>query len=284
MTTDILEINDFVILVEQSFGSEDNIQHCSLNEEMIGFSFYYSGMVNLTVDIAGNKVQSKNSSGLATSFFGNRNVHFTHNIDSDTPLQCVSIFSTMSNIDKLSSSELNLYQKYLPQLLDPQSDFVLGPHFYMSQEMRNAISKILNCTYQGAARLMFIKSQSIELLSHFFAQVSSPAPPAKISDIDKIHEAQEIINNNLVAPPSLNELSKMIGLNSNKLKKNFKALFGVPVFKYLQNERLRVAYELLNTSNSSIQEVAWDVGYDSVSSFSNAFKNKYGVRPSKIGL
>ncbi|MEM6831573.1 MAG: helix-turn-helix transcriptional regulator, partial [Bacteroidota bacterium] len=64
--------------------------------------------------------------------------------------------------------------------------------------------------------------------------------------------------------------------------KDFKALFGVPVFKYLQNERLTKAHKLLQTGNVTIQEAAWQVGYDSLSSFSNAFNEKYGFRPSSV--
>jgi transcriptional regulator GlxA family with amidase domain len=77
-------------------------------------------------------------------------------------------------------------------------------------------------------------------------------------------------------------LSRQIGLNSFKLKKHFKELFGVPVFKYLQNERLNRANELLRNQSLSVQEVAWEVGYDSLGSFSNAFTRKFGYRPSEI--
>jgi len=83
-------------------------------------------------------------------------------------------------------------------------------------------------------------------------------------------------------PPSLDELSRQIGLNSFKLKKSFKAVFGVPVFKYLQNERMAKAHELLRSKDATVQEAAWQVGYDSLSSFSNAFAKKYGFRPSEI--
>ena len=65
-------------------------------------------------------------------------------------------------------------------------------------------------------------------------------------------------------------------------KKNFKELFGVPVFKYLQHERLNKAHELLTHRGMSIQEVAGLVGYESISSFSSAFLKKFGIRPSVI--
>ena len=80
----------------------------------------------------------------------------------------------------------------------------------------------------------------------------------------------------------LAELSRQIGLNTYALKKDFKALFGVPVFKYLQNERMTTAHDLIRTNKATVQEAAWQVGYDSLSSFSNAFTKKFGFRPSDI--
>jgi AraC-like DNA-binding protein len=39
---------------------------------------------------------------------------------------------------------------------------------------------------------------------------------------------------------------------------------------------------MLSATQESVQEVAWHVGYDSLSSFSNAFQKKFGVRPNEI--
>ena len=122
------------------------------------------------------------------------------------------------------------------------------------------------------------------LLSHFLAIVSQIDIRSEIKNPErqKLYQAKEILSNNIEAPPSLNELSKLIGLNSFKLKKNFIELFGVPVFKFLQHERLNKAHELLMHRNLSIQEVAGLVGYESISSFSSAFLKKFGLRPSEI--
>ncbi len=77
-------------------------------------------------------------------------------------------------------------------------------------------------------------------------------------------------------------MANRIGTNTNKLKIEFKAQFGVPVFKYLQNERLKKAYNLIKNEQKTIQEAAWAVGYDSLGSFSNAFEKKFGYRPSQV--
>ena len=130
---------------------------------------------------------------------------------------------------------------------------------------------------------MFFRSQIMALLSHFFGQLAFlKTEKINTSEREKLIEAKNILSLNLDNPPSLNELSKVIGLNTFKLKKEFKEFFGVPVFKYLRNERLTLAHKMIRNQEATVQEAAWHVGYDSLSSFSNAFAKKFGYRPSQI--
>ena len=283
MITDILEINNFIVLIEQSNDTKTIIERCDLDDQVIGFSFYGSGNVELSINF-GDKVNIvNNSSGIATSFYGNKKVEFIHKISPKKPLKSVSVFSTLDNLNKLPKQEKEIYTNHLSTLINPKDDYVEGPYFYMSPEMQNAVSKIFNTKYTGTLRKLFLQSQITELLAHFFAHITNNEKKTiRKSEKEKLYNAKDIISNNIATPPTLNELSKMIGLNNNKLKKNFKELFGVPVFKYLQNERLAKAYELLNDSDMNIQEISWYVGYESVSSFSNAFLKKFGTRPSEI--
>jgi AraC family transcriptional activator of pyochelin receptor len=153
----------------------------------------------------------------------------------------------------------------------------------MSPDMQHTVNQIFNNHYEGKTKMMFFRSQVTVLLSQFFGQLSSMKEEVvNANEREKLYDAKEILVNNLNDPPSLTELSRKIGLNSYKLKKNFKELFGTPVFKYLQNERLQKAHELLRNENVTIQEAAWQVGYESLSSFSNAFAKKYGFRPSEL--
>jgi AraC-like DNA-binding protein len=131
--------------------------------------------------------------------------------------------------------------------------------------------------------MMFFRSQITALLSHFFGQLAAlKTEKINTSERKKLNQAREILLDNIDNPPSLNEIAKEIGLNTFKLKKEFKAFFGVPVFKYLQNERLTLAHNMISNQEFTVQEAAWHVGYDSLSSFSNAFAKKFGYRPSQI--
>ncbi|MCP4439353.1 MAG: helix-turn-helix transcriptional regulator [Aureispira sp.] len=286
MKRDIIEINNFIVLIEQSDAEKPIVEKCGFEEPVLGFAFYGSGNVELSINYGKSVKPYVNTKGIALSYFANSKVEFVHKVSPQKPLQCISIISTIKNLEQFPAEERDLFTRYFDKLIHAQEDFVEGPLFYMKHEMQNAIDKIFNNDYTGATRTIFFKSQITELLAHFFAIISKSSAKEssriKQQDREKLHSAKEILTQNMATPPSLDELAKLIGLNNYKLKKHFKELFGVPVFKYLQNERLKKAHELLSTSEITIQEAAWLVGYESLSSFSSAFLNKFGFRPSEI--
>ncbi|WP_430966504.1 helix-turn-helix transcriptional regulator [Spongiimicrobium sp. 2-473A-2-J] len=283
MTRDIIDINDFTILVEESASEQSTTDSCTFDEPVIAVAFYGSGNVDLSVKYADKQTDFNHTKGLALSFYANEKVVFVHTVSATKPLQCIVIATATRNLEKLPNEEGELFSQLLHQLVHPEDHYVEGPRFYMTPEMQHIVDQVFNIRYEGKTKMMFFRSQMTALLSHFFGQLATMhTDMIKASEREKLFEAKEILSNNLETPPSLTELSKQIGLNSFKLKKHFKELFGVPVFKYLQNERLTRAHQLLRNREATVQEAAWHVGYDSLSSFSNAFSKKYGFRPSEI--
>lgn len=283
MTTDIIEINNFIVLIEQSNAEKTFVQKCEIDGDAVGFAFYGSGSVELEIKHNNQTKYLMNTTGLAIAFFGNHKVEFAHKIAPNKPLQSISIFTKLKNLHSLPQVEKEIFEKYLPNLLNPKENFIKGPTFFMTLDMQLAVQKIFNTSYSGNTRLLFLKSQVNELLAHYFALLSSDKKKELTEkDKEKIFQAKEIVSTNYSKPPTLTELSKLIGLNSNKLKKNFKELFGLPVYKYIHEERLNKAYELLCNNEKTVQEVAWEVGYESLSSFSNAFQKKFGSRPNEV--
>ncbi len=283
MTRDIININDFIILVEEANSTVPTIDSCLFDESVIAVAFYGSGNVNLRVKYPQQERGFDHTKGLALSFYADNKVEFIHTVRPDKPLECIVVATSITSLAKLPNQEGELFGELLNELVNPSDHYVEGPSFFMTPEMQLIIDQVFHNRYEGKARMMFFRSQMTVLLSHFFGQLSL-MKESKIPERERVqlNLAKEILSEKLDNPPSLTELAKEIGLNSYKLKKNFKALFGVPVFKYLQNERLNTAHELIRNGELSIQEAAWKVGYDSLSSFSNAFADKFGFRPSAI--
>lgn len=283
MTRDFIEINNFTVLIEEAKANKETIDSCFFDEPLIAVAFYGSGNVDLTVKYGNKNKAFKHTKGLALSFYADENVEFTHTVSALKPLECIVIATTSNAIENLPNHEGELFGEMLNKLVNPPDHYVEGPSFIMTPQMQSIVDSLFNIQYEGKTKMMFFRSQITTLLSHFFGQLAS-LKTEKIKPIEreKLNQAKDILLNNLDNPPSLNEISKEIGLNTFKLKKNFKELFGVPVFKYLQNERLTLAHKLIRTQESTVQEAAWHVGYDSLSSFSNAFAKKFGYRPSQI--
>lgn len=283
MTRDHIDINDFTILVEEYNSDVPAVDGCSFEEPSIGVAFYGEGDVDVSVEYHGKQIPYDHTKGLALSFYADEHVRFVHHVSANKPLKCIVIVTALKNLEELPNHEGEIFSNLLNELVNPSDSYVEGPRFFMSPEMRAVVDQVFNIQYHGKTKMMFFRSQMTVLLSHFFGHLAQ-MKDAKMQqpEQDKMYLAQAILQKNLDNPPSLSELSKAIGLNTFNLKKDFKALFGVPVFKYLQNQRLETANNLIRNENATVQEAAWQVGYDSLSSFSNAFAKKFGYRPSQI--
>ncbi len=283
MVRDIININDFIVLVEEANADTVIIDSCKFDEPLIAVAFYGSGNVHLSMNYGQQKAAYDNTKGLAISFYADATVDCVHTVSPDKPLECILIATSPKNLENLPNGEGELFTDFLNQLVNPSEAYVEGPRFFMTPEMEQIVGNIFKNKYEGKAKMMFFRSQITALLSHFFWQLSTlDSQDIKTPERDKLFQAKEILSQNLDKPPSLAQLSRQIGLNTFKLKKDFKELFGVPVFKYLQNERMATAHHLIRSKKATVQEAAWHVGYDSLSSFSNAFNKKFGFRPSEI--
>ncbi len=83
-----------------------------------------------------------------------------------------------------------------------------------------------------------------------------------------------------VPPPTIIELSRISAMSPTKLKSDFKALYGFPIYVYYQKNRMLKAKSLLVLARYTIKEVGQMVGYINLSHFANAFKKEFGYLPS----
>ena len=157
---------------------------------------------------------------------------------------------------------------------------------WMTSAMKMAAHQVLNCPYHGITKRLYLESKAIEAFACFLDQLSSypeknsQTAVLKPADIERIHWAKEILLNDLAHPPSLASLAKLVGLNDYKLKVGFRQVLDTTAFGCLREHRMQHAKELLTTRALSIVEIARAVGYASETSFSAAFKEKFGVPPT----
>ena len=75
------------------------------------------------------------------------------------------------------------------------------------------------------------------------------------------------------------EAAKACGLSYNYFCHNFKRAFGFSYTSYLESLRLREGERLLLTTDMDITDIAFAVGFGTVSYFIERFKSNYGITP-----
>jgi len=84
----------------------------------------------------------------------------------------------------------------------------------------------------------------------------------------------------LCAEHSLASLARQAGVSRFQFLRAFKKQYGVPPHAYLTSLRLDKGEQLLRASDLSITAIASEVGFGSVSRFSEAFSRRHGSPPS----
>ncbi|ABW31676.1 helix-turn-helix transcriptional regulator [Acaryochloris marina] len=200
------------------------------------------------------------------------------------PVQLVNIGIDIHELASVLHHPVEMLPLALQHSLLGNSQCPYIQHFTTTTASQVALQQILNCPYNGLPRRLYLESRVIELLAHLLQSLSpSTASSSKLSpdDIERIYAASEILKHQLEHPPSLLQLAHQVGLNDYKLKLGFREVFDTTAFGYLWSVRMQEAALLLKRNRMGVTEVALSVGYSSATSFSAAFKRKFGTSPQK---
>lgn len=97
-----------------------------------------------------------------------------------------------------------------------------------------------------------------------------------------LQDAMELMENNLEEPLSICELADLLGLSRRHLERQFAACLDSSPSKVYMDIRLRYAHYLINDTSFKICQIARICGFNSSTSFSCLFKQKFAISPSKV--
>lgn len=197
--------------------------------------------------------------------------------------------------------EVHLDRSFLEQLaphFPPLSDFLvkssagmpgqLSPvHAHVTPELMNLLQKMHYCRYTGEVKEMYLQTLLTKLLLLALSRLS--LAPIQLNEVKlqpfemaKLREARDYLLNHLEHTGTVNELAHAIGMNEARLKKGFSQLYGTTIFELLVEARMEKARRLLQESDMTVHAVAISIGYKNISSFTVAFKKKFGLLPSEM--
>lgn len=91
----------------------------------------------------------------------------------------------------------------------------------------------------------------------------------------------QVIENSHLSKLTLKELAFLCNMSVSTFKREFEKHYAESPIKWFQNKRLEFAHYLLQQEQKNPSEIYFEVGYENLSSFTQAYKLKYGVTPKQ---
>src|SRR5581483_8511112 len=101
-------------------------------------------------------------------------------------------------------------------------------------------------------RLAIIQNRIMLLIERFFLRLYQRRKtsflniPLSKADIQRVMQVEATLTKDIFEPaPTISELARMVSISESKLKKDFKLIYGIPVYEYFQKARMQAARDKL---------------------------------------
>jgi AraC-like DNA-binding protein len=127
------------------------------------------------------------------------------------------------------------------------------------------------CTLEIQA---YVKRLALDFFDDNQFQQKFNLPP-----INLVEQMAIFIAANFMEPIKVSHVAQAVELNPDYANSIFKKTFGVSISTYLSEQRVLCAQRKLSVSTDSITSIAYQSGFNSISSFNSTFRKFLGVTP-----
>jgi AraC-like DNA-binding protein len=156
----------------------------------------------------------------------------------------------------------------------------------VTEEVSSLLHDLLD---QPNAPLLFLQNKVFRIIELFFEwlydemKVTSGRSGISRQDVEMAQKIEARLTADVTQlPPTLKELAREVAMSESKLKKIFKAVYGLPPYEYFQRQRMQKARLMLLSGNYSVKDIGYTLGYANLSNFTLAFKKVFGKVPSQM--
>ena len=184
------------------------------------------------------------------------------------------------NIGKMSKDAFRQYEYAVV------SGITLATRYAISGGLPDIEAYKLSDTY--IQQLITIKNEN-EAISLFIAALNDFTKRVKKIKIKEnysmhVHEAIKYINTNLHTKIDLKTLAKHCGVTPQHLSSVFHHDVNMTIGEYIRQQKLKIAAQMLEQSDYSINKISNILSFPSQSAFTNYFKNLFGTTPNRYRI
>jgi AraC-like DNA-binding protein len=172
---------------------------------------------------------------------------------------------------------------YFSMLLKNRNPELIGTDYrvLMDELIKEKIDHPLRMKFIGNRVMLMIE----KLVTGFIAKLENNNQFIKLKDdeINRLIKVESLLVKDYSgAPPTIAALSKIAAMSPTKLKRDFKAMYGLPIYEYYQKNRMIRARSLLLEGKYAVKEVGIMVGYSNLGHFAGSFRKEFGLLPSEV--
>lgn len=92
---------------------------------------------------------------------------------------------------------------------------------------------------------------------------------------------RSVMEDNLMNPLSISQLARLAGRSLSSFRRDFLATYNMPPSQWIRERRLKKSKELLLTTNMTVTDICYTLGFEHIAHFSRLFKSYFGHSPTK---
>ncbi|EEA96940.1 transcriptional regulator, AraC family, putative [Pseudovibrio sp. JE062] len=176
-----------------------------------------------------------------------------------------------------------------PALSEELRSFMNGQLNYFiwqpDEQMVECAARVLSMSSENCDEIGGLQRQAeaLGLLAQTCAHLRGAVQAEAQEDDTKLRikglKVREYLLEHLGEDLSIERISKETGLSKRSIQRHFKEKYNLTVSDFIRKQRLEKARQAINKGGITVAEAAYMAGYNSPSSFSNAFKRVYGSAP-----
>jgi AraC-like DNA-binding protein len=164
----------------------------------------------------------------------------------------------------------------------------VAPPSRLTSRQQQLLAGLRDAPVLALAQSVWYQAKALEVAAEFFFVAPGEQElfcqrQQRIS-AERVEKVVAVLREKLAEPPTLEELGRVVGCSPFHLSRTFSAANGMTIPQYTRQLRMERAAELLKSGKFNVTEAALEVGYSSLSHFSQAFHDTFGCCPGLYPL
>jgi AraC family transcriptional regulator len=164
----------------------------------------------------------------------------------------------------------------------------VAPVMRLTSRHQQLLASLRRAPVLAVAQKVWYQAKALEAAAEFFFVTQDNRElfcrRQQRQSAERVEKVIAMLSKDLAAPPALEEIGRAVGCSAFHLSRTFSAFTGRTIPQYLRQLRMERAAELLRSGKFNVTETALEVGYSSLSHFSQAFHETFGCCPGLYPL